>query len=303
MGLDPNLESQALDWVVRTGDPEFTDWEGFTLWLEADPAHARAYDVLAAKIADVAEADLPAGREIAVNDNPPPRRAWRLAGPALAAGLALVVGLWSMTGGETYVTAPGETRQIALDDGSTITLAGGSRLEIDGPDARTARLEAGQALFTIRHDETRPFEVRAGDDRLLDIGTVFEVRHVDDSTSVAVAEGAVLFNPDSQRHTLHPGDRAVRRKGSSRLETDRIPVSLVGEWREGRLTFRNAPLAEVVDDLSRASGIAFSAEPGGADRRVSGSVLVAPIRNDPASLGPILNVSVRSEGRNWVVAP
>lgn len=305
MGLDSRLQQQALEWAVRTGDPAFTDWESFTLWLEADPAHALAYDRIAASVADIAEAGLPAAEPIAaINDNPPERKRWRIAGPALAAGLALVAGLWGMTSGsETFVTAPGEIRQIALDDGSTITLAGGSRLEIDGKDARSARLDQGQALFTIRHDAKRPFEVTAGEDRLIDIGTVFEVRRSPDATSVAVSEGAVLFNPDSHRHTLHPGDRAVRRKGAATLETDRIPLALVGEWRDGRLTFRNAPLSEVADDLSRASGLAFSTAPGADKRRVSGSVLIGPIKQDPASLGPILNVVVRPQGKDWIIAP
>jgi transmembrane sensor len=48
------LHEEALGWVIRTRDPEFTEWDAFTLWLEADPAHAPAYDALLA-----ADADLP----------------------------------------------------------------------------------------------------------------------------------------------------------------------------------------------------------------------------------------------------
>ena len=39
MAHDARIEEQAAAWAVRTGDPAFEDWEGFTLWLERDPAH------------------------------------------------------------------------------------------------------------------------------------------------------------------------------------------------------------------------------------------------------------------------
>ena len=40
MPHDDQIREQALAWAVRTGDPEFADWEGFTCWLEENPAHA-----------------------------------------------------------------------------------------------------------------------------------------------------------------------------------------------------------------------------------------------------------------------
>ncbi|WP_430098150.1 FecR/PupR family sigma factor regulator [Novosphingobium resinovorum] len=43
MASDNGIRDAALGWAVRAGDPAFADWEAFTLWLEADPAHARAY--------------------------------------------------------------------------------------------------------------------------------------------------------------------------------------------------------------------------------------------------------------------
>lgn len=305
MGTDPKTREQALEWAVRTGDPGFSDWEAFAAWLEEDSANASAYDRIVAAVADVAEAGLPEAARQAVTMRHRTAR-WRAWAPALAASVALAIGigLWSQAGGtETYLTQPGEMRQIALADGSTITLGGGSELEIDDANTRAARLESGQALFTVRHDPARPFTVKVGEDTLVDAGTVFDVRRAAGVTSVAVSEGEVIYNPATHRHRLLPGDRATRRDGARELETERIPVSLIGEWREGRLTFRNASLADVTADLTRASGIGFTAAPGAAERRISGSVVVAPIRQDPASLGPILGVSVERRGKDWVIAP
>ena len=37
----------AIDWLVRTNDPDFAAWDEFTAWLEADPVNADAYHALA----------------------------------------------------------------------------------------------------------------------------------------------------------------------------------------------------------------------------------------------------------------
>lgn len=43
-GSNDIVAQEAAAWLARTDRPDFTDWEGFLHWLEADPAHAEAYD-------------------------------------------------------------------------------------------------------------------------------------------------------------------------------------------------------------------------------------------------------------------
>ena len=45
---DERIEQEAIDWLVRLGEADAGEWEAFTLWLEADPAHAARYEALAA---------------------------------------------------------------------------------------------------------------------------------------------------------------------------------------------------------------------------------------------------------------
>lgn len=311
MTIDPTLREQAVHWAVRIGDPAFAEWEAFTAWLDANPAHSPAYDQVASAVAEVAEAGLP---ELAApaNDNPDfgwgtqpiARRAWL--GGAIAASLALValVSLFGLPGGaKSYVAAPGEVRTIALDDGGIITLGGNSRLVLRGKGQRDAVLEQGQALFDLRHDTGRPFEVRVGEDVMRDIGTVFEVERRGSTTSLAVSEGAVLFNPARQKLRIDPGQRVVHHDGTDRIDSASIPKAQVGEWRQGRHTFRGVSLAEVAEALSGASGVKFSVAPGAAGQSISGSVLIDPIRRDPASLGPLLGVTARPEGNGWILEP
>lgn len=305
MPHDNQVREQAVAWAVRTGDPEFADWEGFTCWLEENPAHAAAYDHVAASAADAAEA-APVLPAVANDEDPEPARvSRRWFGGAIAASLAglLAVGVWQ-AGDERYAVeaAPGETRIVALPGGGQIALAGGTRLLLEEDDPRFARLEQGQALFTIRHDETDPFRLEVGEDTLVDAGTVFDVRRTESAMTVAVAEGAVVFNPSAQNVRLEPGDVLTSAAGSDAYSLGTLPIARIGEWREGRVTFESASLTEIASELRRATGIAYRADPAGAAQAVSGSILVGPLREDPRALGPLLGVTVRPAADGWVIA-
>lgn len=300
MTPDQRLREQALDWAMATRDPDFAEWDGFTVWLEADAAHARAYDAVqfALDDADMVLAQVP--EPVAANDNPPSwlgrHRVWL--GGAIAASLvlALTFMFWNGPRGETlYATAPGETRLIALDDGSTVALSGGSRLAVLG--GRAARLEGGQALFTIRHDAADPFVLTAGDDRLVDAGTVFDVRLAGEVLDLAVAEGAVVVNPDALALRVDAGERAVRQDGRYRVTA--VDGAAVGEWSRGRITFEAANLAEIAAELTRATGQSFTSVDSAT--RLSGSIATDAVRADPRALEGLLGVRVRAAGDAWVI--
>ena len=303
MQPDDHLAEEAAAWAVRTGDAGFTDWDAFTVWLEQSPEHAAAYDRVTAAVAEAAEA-LPASAPAPANDDlaPVTRISRRWFGSAIAASLAALVvfGIWRGDGTYAVETAPGETRMIALDDGSRIDLAGGSSIELDRDNPRFARLELGRALFTIRHDEANPFRLEAGEDTLLDAGTVFDVSLEQDYLAVSVGEGAVIFNPALQAVRLAPGEALRSARGSDEYVKTTVAAAQVGEWTEGRLTFDDASLDEVATELGRATGIAFRPAPG-ATARLSGSIVIAPIREDPRLAGALLGVPVRRQGDAWVI--
>jgi transmembrane sensor len=303
MARSEQIREQAIAWAVRVGDSTFADWDAFTRWLEADRAHSTAYDAVAAAVAEAGDA-LPSALHAENDDQPAVRRPRRWLGGAIAATLAVAVavGVWQTRGGTYAVeTAPGEMRTLALADGVQLAIAGDTRIVLDRGNARVASLEHGQVLFTVRHDSRRPFTLTVGEDTLVDVGTVFEVRHDARRMSVAVAEGAVAFNPDRQNVHVAPGQKLSSESGSDAYRIASVTAAQIGEWREGRLTFDDAALAEVADDLSRATGAAFVVAPRATQTRVSGSVLVAPIRSDPRTLGPLLGVSVRYTGEAWEI--
>ncbi|MBX7481944.1 FecR family protein [Qipengyuania qiaonensis] len=303
MTLDRNILDEAAAWAVRTSEPGFEDWPGFTDWLERAPEHAAAYDHVMLAVEDGAamlEAD-PAN-DI---DEAGPVLWRRWFAPAFAACLALVAAVWVWQANDAasvYRTVPGETRQIALGDGSVIVMAGDTELIVDPDRDRYARLERGRALFEIRHDDLNPFRVDVGRATLVDAGTVFDVSIRRSEVGVGVSEGAVIYNPAKQNARIEPGQILTFDKASAAYDLADIPLDQVGEWREGRLTFLGSPLSDVAADIAQASGIDYRASETSGERPISGSIAIEPLRADPASLGPLLGVTVERRGETWILA-
>lgn len=302
------VEEQALEWAIRASDPEFDDWNGLTGWLEADARNHDRYDDALAAIADARDSvaatpvqNAPVAAPVAANDTLPTQHGyWRWGGSAIAAMLVAVVGVsvWNDRARPYAMeTAPGEQRSVQLADGSEIILSGGSRVTLDRADGRTASVDRGQMLFRIRHDAAHPFQVTAGDTRMVDLGTVFDVTRDGGRTRVAVAEGAVMVDPQGAKLRLDPGQAVVATGGELR----RQPAEDVGGWREGRLTFNGTPLSDVAHDLSRQLGRTVRADAAIADRPFSGTINMRNLKDDPVLLGRLLAVRVRVDGKAWVL--
>lgn len=303
------IEAEAVGWVIRLREAGEADWDAFTLWLEADPEHLAAYEE-AALVDGEAEgltpgpAPIPAIEEERVVALPAraPRRhflGWAAAASILLTGTYVVLG----SGGAPYAveTAAGERRVIALDDGSRIALNGGTRVTLDPDRPRYARLETGEALFEVVHDESRTFEVEAGGALLRDMGTVFNVLAERERLEVAVSEGAILFNPAREAATLTPG-MALRRTAGQPARVERVGADAVGGWRQGRLAYSAASVGEVAGDLTRNLGVRVAADRSVASLPFSGVIGLDGSREQVlARSAALLGLSLKRAGDGWLL--
>jgi transmembrane sensor len=271
-----DVRDAAISWHIRLCDAGVRgeDWAAFNSWLDEDPAHADAYDAVA--LDDAALGDVIATRAAADNDNPAvaaPRywgRALFAVVASAAAAVLIIPPLWQPDTFEIIQTRLGEKRDIALPDGSQIALNGDTRIALDRDSNRKARLEAGEALFTIRHDAAHPFIVTTGGVTLKDVGTVFNVRQAEGALDVAVAEGAVAYNPQSAALIINAGHRLRLDNAQAKPVLTKVDAQSVTGWREGRLAYQNALLGEIATDLSRVLGRKVTIAPTLANRRFSG---------------------------------
>jgi transmembrane sensor len=201
-------------------------------------------------------------------------------------------------------TAAGERRTVPLGDGSVAALNGATRLILDRGNSRFAELAAGEATFTIRHDSADPFVVVAGDHRIHDVGTTFNLVHDGDRLMVEVIEGAVQYHRREAAISLTAGQiLAVREEGARPLVGHRDPAAMAG-WRHGQLSFREVPLNIVARDLARSLGVEVSVDPGFATVPFTGSVRIA---GGPESaltgFAATLGMEARREGNAWRIGP
>ena len=302
-GQQRAIEDQALTWVVRVRDQDFADWDAFETWLAATPAHAEAYHRLA--IEDRALDDLLPARS-APAPMPVRRTNRKWAWPAVgAAAAALLVGVISVrtpvAGPQLYevATRAGERRAVMLAGGTSILLNGGSAIALDRKDPRFAELRRGEALFTVKHDAAHPFAVQVGKDRLIDVGTRFDVVRTQGEMRVAVAEGAVIYDPDGQKLALNQGD--MLRVSANVALRSKVAPDQVGGWRDGRFVYAGEPLSRVAEDLSRFAGARVEVSPDLAGQPFRGVISVA----DPSKLdelGPLFRARVQRTRDGWLIS-
>lgn len=295
----------ALDWIIRQREAAFDDWEAFAVWLEAAPGNAEVYHAMADADRDVPAMMPPAPRPIPASAvrRPVTRRAWL--GGALAASVVAVATYGVLeTRPAPYEVASGigKPRLLTLADGTSIQMNGGTRLRLDRRDARSVELVDGEAVFTVVHDTARPFELQVGPATLVDVGTVFNVTRRRGVTDVAVAEGAVIFNPKTENVRLSGGRWLRSVDKDTQLVIGEIEPSVVGAWRAGRLVYKDAALLLVAEDLSRNLGLQVVAAPAVAQRKFRGVITFGRDRDAViAQLGPLLGVKVRRDGSRWLL--
>jgi transmembrane sensor len=298
------IHDTAIDWVLQLAESGFDDWDGFIAWLEADPAHATAYEAVlgAGEAAD----QVLRAPTIAATAVEPRRSIWRrqATGGLLAAGIVMAIGIgYLQIRPEPYAieTGPGEHRIVSIDT-ATIALNGDTRLLLDHHSPHVATLDRGEALFDVHHDAAHPFAVHVGGNEVRDVGTRFDVTRDPAGTRVAVAEGMVVYNPKVEAVRLGPGQTLDSRDGADTIRIARAATTDIGSWRENRLSYRQAPLSVVAADLSRGLGIPLAVAPNASDQRFTGVIAYGGDRTRLlASLGPLLDVEVKRSQQGWIL--
>lgn len=192
-------------------------------------------------------------RSARVTKTPTSWRSWGLLAASVAA-LALGVRVFGPGGPEPlaeYVTAPGETLTVTLNDGSFVRMAGDSRLQVWDETVRRDVSLRGKAFFAVTRDESRPFTVqtRHGDVRVL--GTRFEVGGQGDGIRTVVVEGRVALSNESGSVEVTAGSLAYMSSGEAPATQEATDIWSLLDWPDGILVFQETPLQQVVEEVSR----------------------------------------------------
>jgi transmembrane sensor len=219
-----------------------------------------------------------------------------------------------------YATAKAQNRKLSLPDGTHIELGARSKIHLRfTAKARIVRLRAGEAYFQVKHDARRPFVVWAGQLRVNDIGTTFDVRKDADRTVVSVADGVVDVShatnrrsatsaapsatvPASQPIQLSAGHQVSTGASDPTLAVATIDRQTIASWRHGRLRFQNEPLSVVISNIDRYAKREIAiADPAVGKKRFTGTVFTDQIDDWLIATENVFSLRQKRDGQGRVI--
>lgn len=279
------IDQAAAAWAAKV-DRGLTAAEEADLmaWQASDPrcmgayARTRAVALHTQRAAALGDAYQP--RKIPEGKQPMRLSRRRLLFAACAASVGAAgfgaLSLFFFGGGQRYRTRKGEIRQIALADGTVITMNTDSELSVALTDARRdVRLIQGEALFSVAHDRRRPFYVSAGQTSIRVVGTSFSVTRINGMpVRVLVREGIVevtqrvaraveQFRLVANTKVLLPAVPALQSLAPASISVARVSESELDRdlaWREGRIALEGETLAQAAAEFARYSDIKIVVE-------------------------------------------
>lgn len=209
------------------------------------------------------------------------RRTWRWAATAAIVFTVLGSTLWlgwqkgwfgrepvERTFAQHFFTGHAERRVARLSDGSVITIAPDSRVDVDyAPTERRIRLAAGEALFDVAHNPARPFIVETPYGEVKAVGTAFDISLASREAEVVVVEGVIriaLRAGSDGVGSNEPIEKLARKgervafgtatgDGSSTgfiRQSTRLDPASATAWTRGKLIFHGEPLRDVIAKIN-----------------------------------------------------
>lgn len=317
------IVAEAASWIALLHGPDRTPAaeRGLKRWLSENPLHAQAFE-LATETWNDARASVKRGAKVKVlvpgESERPAKNSWRPVWAAAAAVAAMAIGAlltWSINHERGTVTAVGERRILALEDGTQISLNTATRIVVEyDKQQRRVRLESGEAIFEVAKRPDWPFVVAVGDRRITALGTAFLVRRDERRTAITLIEGKVVVstssgNPASAQHEtassptiLTPGERITYLEEKRTPQMDRPELAKLTAWQSGRVNMDALTLAEAAVEMNRYSPVQIEVHGSAAELRLSGMFRIGDSRNFANAVARTYGLSMEEDGRRIVIS-
>lgn len=202
---------------------------------------------------------------------------------------------------EYIATAYGESKDINLPDGTTITLNSLSSIsyprDLKG-DIRLIKLE-GEAYFDVAKNPLKPFVVIVNNIEVKVLGTKFNVEAYENEENITTSlfEGSVSINVyNGVSKKLLPGDKAVYNKSSGEVNASHtVDINNQIYWMKRILYFDNEPLSSIFKTLAREKDIHFQIQ-----NPTIGKLRITASFDKKESMDEILNILSQSGDFSYI---
>ncbi len=170
------------------------------------------------------------------------------------------------------VAPPNSRTQFELADGTVVWLNQGSKLIYPHHfygSTRSVQLD-GEAYFEVATNKEIPFVVYSGNLAVKAVGTAFNVKSFSEDvkfeTSLESGRVIILNGPRDNAGEvceMKPGERFVFDENTNKYTLKQEDLTAYVSWKEGKLVFRENPMNEVVERLSRWYNVEIELEDPG----------------------------------------
>ncbi|GLK88251.1 FecR domain-containing protein [Pseudomonas turukhanskensis] len=305
--MPKNCLEMAVHWYVQLndGDADDNQRQAWQRWVAESPDHARAWARVEKLQRQLHGVPMDLALPVLTQAGVERRLAMKSLLVFAALGFAGLGYEFSPLGAD-YLSATGQRRQVLLPDGGRLDLNTDTQVDV--------HYSSSERLITLRHGEVRlltapdnlvpvprPLVVATVHGRVRALGTDFNVRLGEKSTTVTVLEHAVEV-----RSRLAP-DIAQRVSAGEQLQFNarqlrpvRAADLNVSAWSRGMLVAIDWRLGDFIAELSRYRSGHLSCAPQVAELRVSGAFTLDDTDAVLANLTASLPVKLRTFSRYWV---
>lgn len=159
----------------------------------------------------------------------------------------------------TLIVPRGGEYHVVLSDGTRLFVNSMSKLVFPVKfcgHTREITLVEGEAYFEVAKDKTKPFIVNVKGMNVEVLGTSFNIKAYPDDTYsyTTLVEGKVKLNLNDQPSKiqfLEPNQQAIFNPSSVGMEIQKVDAKQVVQWTNGKYSFTNQTLDEIMKTLSR----------------------------------------------------
>ena len=165
----------------------------------------------------------------------------------------------------TVSSNAGMRSQLSLPDGTIVHLNAGSTLIYPSQyDKNERKVQlSGEAYFKVAHNAGHPFVVNAADGKvnIRVLGTEFNLQayEKDSIVQATLVEGSVQLSVHGRKGNvlLAPSDIATYDIKADQLLLEKVNIAQVSGWMDGRLSFKDTPMPNVLRQLAHFYSVDF----------------------------------------------
>jgi len=224
---------------------------------------------------------------------------WRI--PAIAASIAVILGIagyfmWFKPQPEMMIAKAKQAMTLSLREQTQVALAQGAELQYPKAFEEKNRIVTlkGNAGFSVNHNSQQPFIIHLPHDLNIRVtGTEFSIKETEESVSVDLTKGSVLFYNKTDTLPIAAGQTGIFLVSKNKfLLKPNAP-------KTGSFQFTNQPLSEVAKQLSQYFDIQFHFQnPNIARCRLSAGMDDKNIRQITEIIALTFNLDYKIEGKD-----